>query len=241
MARRRRERTKATRLDFEIEPQPDDTTCGPTCLHAVYRYFGDRLALSRVVEEVARLEEGGTLGALLGLHALGRGYRATLYTYNLRVFDPSWFGPDAPDMRERLRAQREAKAHRKLRAAIDAYLGFLDAGGRILFEDLSPGLIRRHLKRGVPILTGLSSTYLHRSTREYGPEMVEDDVRGLPAGHFVVIHGYDRKTREAHVADPLLPNPLASGNLYPVGLSRLVCAILLGILTYDGNLLVVEP
>ena len=26
-------------FDLEILNQPDDVTCGPTCLHAVYRYF----------------------------------------------------------------------------------------------------------------------------------------------------------------------------------------------------------
>ena len=28
-------------LDLDILAQPDDETCGPTCLHAVYRYFGE--------------------------------------------------------------------------------------------------------------------------------------------------------------------------------------------------------
>src|SRR5437762_675447 len=32
----------ALRLPVETLPQPDETTCGPTCLHAVYRYWGDR-------------------------------------------------------------------------------------------------------------------------------------------------------------------------------------------------------
>lgn len=45
-----------------IETQPDTTTCGPTCLHAVYRHFGDQIALAR-------------------------GYRATIHTWNLEVFD----------------------------------------------------------------------------------------------------------------------------------------------------------
>lgn len=61
-------------LHLEILPQPDDTTCGPTCLHAVYSYFGDALDLSTVIGEVQTLEEGGTLAVLLGLHALRRGY-----------------------------------------------------------------------------------------------------------------------------------------------------------------------
>jgi hypothetical protein len=70
MSRKRRAGKKATRFDFAIEAQPDGTTCGPTCLHAVYRYFGDAIELAQVVREVPRLEEGGTLGGLLGVHAL---------------------------------------------------------------------------------------------------------------------------------------------------------------------------
>ena len=43
------------------------------------------------------------------------------------------------------------------------------------------------------------------------------------------------------VADPLLPTPLSDSQIYPVRLNRLGCAIMLGILTYDANLLVVTP
>ncbi len=28
------------RLLLTMLPQPDETTCGPTCLHAIYRYWG---------------------------------------------------------------------------------------------------------------------------------------------------------------------------------------------------------
>ncbi len=62
------------RLDFEILAQPDDLTCGPTCLQAVYGYYGDPLSIERVIAEVERLENRGTLAVLLGCHALRRGY-----------------------------------------------------------------------------------------------------------------------------------------------------------------------
>ncbi len=39
------------RLHFEIQPQPNNTTCGPTCLHAVYRYLGEEIPLLQVIEE----------------------------------------------------------------------------------------------------------------------------------------------------------------------------------------------
>jgi hypothetical protein len=120
-----------------------------------------------------------------------------------------------------------------------AYREFLDLGGGIRFEELRPEIIRRHLMDGRPILTGLSATYLYGCAREVdrGGRLEYDDVAGDPTGHFVVVHGYDPGTDSVLVADPLHANPLGSHN-YRVGVLRLLGAILLGVLTYDGNLLV---
>ena len=230
-----------TRIDLDILPQPDDSTCGPTCLQAVYGFYGDHLPLETVIEDVPKLEAGGTLAVMLGLHALQRGYAAKIYTLNLQVFDPTWFEPGATDLAERLRLQAKAKTDRKLRAATKAYLHFLALGGRVALEDLDPQLVRKHLVRGVPVLTGLSATYLYHCARETGDPLRYDDVEGVPQGHFVVLCGYDRKERTVLVADPLLPNPFAASQRYKVDIERLINAILLGILTYDANLLVIEP
>lgn len=228
------------RLELGILPQPDDTTCGPTCLHAVYGYYGDEIDLHRVIAEVRRLEHGGTYAVFLGLHALARGYRARLYTFNLQVFDPTWAKLSRVAMLERLRARREHKTRMPLAGAIDAYIEFIEAGGEIEFEDLTAKLIRTHLKRGVPVLTGLSSTYLYQAMREFGPEMLDDDVRGDPSGHFVVLCGYDVEDRTVLVADPMHPNPAFENGQYVVEIDRLVCSILLGILTHDADMLIIE-
>lgn len=230
-----------SRLHLDILPQPSDTTCGPTCLHALYRYYGEDLELERVIDEVAGLERGGTFAVLLGCHALRRGYDARIYTYNLQAFDPTWFTTEGIDLADRLRRQREVKDDERLHISTGGYLEFLKLGGQVRFEDLSSQLIRKFLSRQVPILTGLSSTYLYRSAREYGPEDDDDDIRGLPAGHFVVLSGYDAKTRSVLVTDPFLENPVAAGHHYLVGIERVICAILLGVLTYDANLLVIRP
>lgn len=240
----RRATLMESKLGIDILPQPDDTTCGPTCLHAVYHYYGERMPLDRVIREVPTLSGGGTLGVLLGGHALARGYGARLYTFNLRVFDPSWFGPGAPDLRERLAARLKAADDDKQRLAARAYLRFLARGGEIVFEDLTASLIRTLLTRGLPILAGLSATYLYRTPRERDDEngrIVYDDILGEPSGHFVVISGYDREARTTRIADPLLPNPMSDGQYYDVPLTRLICAIMLGVLTYDANMLVIFP
>ena len=228
------------RFEFPIARQPDEVSCGPTCLHAVYEYYGDEEPIEAITAEVEMLREGGTLSVLLGLHALGRGYRVTLFSYNLAVFDPTWADLPAERLRERLAEQALVRREPKRRRAILSYVDFLDAGGRIRFDELSGRLLRRHLDRGKPILTGLSASYLYRRPREL-PAGGDDDLRGEPAGHFVVLCGYDRGTRQVLVADPLHPNELSHEGTYAVGLDRLIGAIFLGVLSYDGNLLIIEP
>jgi hypothetical protein len=209
-------------------------------LHAVYRYFEDDMPLQDVIREAQALDEGGTLAVLLGCHALRRGYRATIFTFNLKVFDPTWFAQE-DGLVPRLKAQMEAKESVKLQRASQAYIDFLELGGRIRMQDLNAALLRRYLKRSVPILTGLSSTYLYQCAREKEDDWEPDDIRGVPTGHFVVVCGYHKQHRTVRIADPYLSNPLSEDHYYEVGLDRLVCAILLGVLTYDANLLIVEP
>ena len=230
------------KLALEILPQPDDAACGPTCLQAVYGFYGDQIPLEQVISEVTLLPNRGTLAVLMGLHALQRGYRATLYTYNLEVFDPSWFRSDV-DLAKKLRAQAAIKHHPRLRWTTEAYLRFLELGGVLTYQELSPELIHNILKGGRPILTGLSATYLYGCSREIevGDRLEYDDLRGESTGHFVVLYGYHSATREVLVADPLRENPLVGDQHYSVGIHRLLGAIMLGVLTYDGNLLVLDP
>ena len=96
-------------LDLKIRPQPNGETCGPTCLHALYRFYKDPIDLDTVIREVPTLPTGGTLGGMLACHALRRGYRAKIYSYNLQLFDPTWFGLDRSEICERLKAQRAFK------------------------------------------------------------------------------------------------------------------------------------
>ena len=230
-------REHRTQFQLEVLPQPDDRTCGPTALHAVYRYWGLEIALERVIDEIAPLPHGGTLAVTLACHALRHGFDADIFTYNLQVFDPTWFGGNV-DLADRLRRQVRRKPLTRLRHATDTYLEFLDLGGRIRYEDLEGALLRRFLRREIPILTGLSATYLYDEVRERDEK--DDDIGGQPVGHFVVLYGYETDGHDVMVADPLRDNRYAS-HYYRVGMEKLLAAILLGILTYDANLLVLTP
>jgi len=233
-----------SKLYWDILPQPDNITCGPTCLHAIYRYFGDNISLHQVVSEVPQIEAGGTLAVYLAVHALRRGYSATIYSYNLQIFDPTWAKARTKEIVGKLRLQSSYKKDDPgLQVSTEGYLEFLELGGELRFEVLTAALIRRYLKRSLPLLSGLSATYLYNSAREYseGNDLIFDDIRGKSMGHFVVLAGYDKQDRTVLIADPLSPNPVGAGQYYHVEILRLVCAIMLGTLTFDGDLLIIKP
>lgn len=225
---------------FKILLQPDDATCGPTCLQAIYRYFGDGVPLEQVVAETRMLREGGTLASLLGLHALRRGYRATIHPYNLDIWDPTWFRPGV-DLTDKLRAQLEYETDETFRFVSNRYIEFLELGGKIQFAELTSRLLRGYLRRGLPILTMVSATYLYMEPREVWTTGQADDIRGEPSGHFVIIFELDEDGRTVSIADPLGDDQPYGSHIYHIKVERLIGAILLGVLTYDSTLLVIQP
>ncbi|MCP2044964.1 peptidase-C39 like family protein [Pontibacter sp. HSC-36F09] len=231
-------------IPIKIHTQPDDSTCGPTSLHAVYRYFKDPISLSEVIKEVPYLDEGGTLEVLLACHALKRGYKARIYTYNLHIFDPTWFLLTNEEIIVRLEEQLAFKKGGKFKRATLAYIDFLQRGGELRCTDLTKGLLREYFEKGIPLLTGLSATYLYQSSRETSDEAgnsIYDDVRGYPMGHFVVLCGFADDQRQIVVADPYQENPFFQNNYYEVKASRLLNSIMLGMATFDANLLAIKP
>ena len=231
-------------IDIKMLPQPDDLTCGPTSLHAVYSFYHDNISLRRVIKEVSYLDEGGTLAVLLGRHAISRGYTAEIYTYNLKIFDPTWSRLKNDDIVNKLRKQLTIKKGKKFQQVTSAYISFIKAGGIIRFNNLSAALVKDYFEQNVPVLAGLSATYLYQCAREYTERdnrTVYDDIRGEPTGHFVVLCGYDKQGKQIVVADPYNANPISCDHYYSVNIGRLINAIMLGNTTYDANLLIIKP
>lgn len=229
-------------MELTILPQPDDNSCGPTSLHAVYRHYGLDIELPRLISDIKSLETGGTLAVYLGIDALRRGMDATIYSWNLKMFDPTWAGLPTQELIARLERQQQVKNKKRFLQASAAYISFLRQGGRILFDPLTPELLRGILQLSIPILTGLSATYLYNSMREIsrGRRSHYDDIAGEPMGHFVVLTEY-AAVDMVRIADPYSGNPLCGSQYYTLPVQRLINAIHLGSVTYDANLLIVQP
>ena len=223
-------------LDVPRFEQPDDVTCGPTCLTQIYRYYGYQRTLPEVIQETPRNPDGGTLAVYLGTSALRNGFQATIYSYNLRVFDPTWRTLSPSALVAKLQKRAQAVESRRLQRTLNAYISYLRAGGQVKFGELNTRLLVQILARGCPILTGLSATYLYQTKREFHNEY--DDIRGEPVGHFVVICGYYPRGDRFIVRDPASHIPFSRTGKYSVSAERLMAAIFLGDATYDAVLLV---
>jgi len=232
-------------INIKINTQPDDETCGPTCLHAIYKFYGYDISLKEIVKTVKRSASGGTLAPYLGLHALERGFTASVLINNMDVFDPSWFehSEASVNLSIKLAEQLKYKDDAGIKQSSLAYQDFLAAGGIIKFKFLSVELLREYFSYNLPIITGLSATYLYNSPREIYENGIAkfDDVKGTPCGHFVIIAGFDEKHNQIVVVDPHRENPLSRNNYYNVSSHRLINAILMGMITYDANLLIIQP
>lgn len=221
--------------------QPDDTSCGPTCLHSVYRYYRDTRPLTEIVAGTRKNPDGGTLAVLLGIKALQDGYRANLYPLGLRVMDPTWRELKRSALRDKLVQRASAMPTSVLRDEHLAYVEFLDLGGGVHIHELSPDLILGILEREHPIICGLSATYLYRQMRELPDNLEDDDIAGFSTGHFVVLCGYTGGGLHFHVRDPSVHTPFSRNGRYVVAAQRLTNAILLGDATRDAVMLEIWP
>ncbi|MBA2649546.1 MAG: C39 family peptidase [Legionella sp.] len=232
-------------LDIEINTQPDDETCGPTCLHAIYRYYGLNISLEEVAKTVKRSLSGGTLAPYLGSHAIEHGFTASILINNMDIFDPAWFehSEASVNLSAKLEEQLKYKKDPGIQQSSLAYQEFLAVGGIIKFKFISIELLKEYFSYNLPIITALSSTYLYNSSREVFENKVSrfDDIRGRPVGHFVIIAGYDEVHNHIVVVDPHRENPISRNNYYRVSVHRLINAILMGMVTYDANLLIIQP
>jgi hypothetical protein len=226
------------KLDLHVAKQPDDESCGITCLKSIYDYFSFPTSLDKLKHEIEHWQTGGTVAVNLARNALAHGFKAEIYTYNIKIFDPSWKALDAKELSAKLKKRQRKIRSKKQKKVISFYLDFLKKGGILRFDDLNEDLLNRLFKNHKPIICGLSATYLYQQMRETSDNQ-EDDIIGQPVGHFVVVSGWDPAARTVTIQDPLRKNPLSETGTYKLPFTKFSNAVMLGILTYDENLLVI--
>jgi hypothetical protein len=226
------------KLNLHVSKQPDDESCGITCLQAIYDYYSHPTTLDKLKHEIEHWQTGGTVAVNLARHALGHGFKAEIHTYNIKIFDPTWNGLEPKELSLKLKKRQRKIRSKKQKKVINFYLDYLKKGGVLKFDDLNEDLLTSLFKAHHPIICGLSATYLYQNMRETS-DNEEDDIVGQPVGHFVVVTGWDPQTRTVTIQDPLRKNPISDTGTYKLPFTKFSNAVMLGSLTYDENLLVI--
>lgn len=228
---------------YPILAQPNGVTCGPTCLQSIYTYHHDIISLEDTIAQTEYLPSGGTIAVLLGCHALKRGYRVSMYSFNTYVFDPTWMSCEPSILLQKLQHQFVWNSNPKIKHATQAYIQFLELGGKINFQNLNFNLISELLKNKTPLLSGISATYFYQNMRDFTDDkdrVVYDEFSGETSGHFIVIYDAD-ENENLSIADPYLPHTLSHEHHYIIPYNHWLHALLLGSVTYDAEVLVIEP
>lgn len=226
------------KLDLHVSKQPDDESCGITCLQAIYDYYEHPTTLEELKRGIDHWQTGGTLAVNLARHALVQGFSAEIYTYNIKIFDPTWKDLEPKDLSAKLKLRQTKIRSKREKKVIGYYKDFLKKGGVLRFDDLNEELLNRLFKNHKPIICGLSATYLYQNMRETS-DNEGNDIVGQPVGHFVVVSGWDPQTRSVTINDPFIKNPISESGTYRLPFTKFANAVMLGILTYDENLLVI--
>lgn len=215
---------------IEMLPQPDDTSCGPTALHAIYKYYGLDIPLNTVISELegySTLE--GTYDAMIGVDALKRGFQVNIFVYNLRIFDPSWKYDES--ITEKLYTMKARLSDPRLIKSVEWFIRFSEMGGHIVISSpLINALTAEH-----PVICGLSATHLYNCRRE-NPITNEYDEFGSPVGHYVVTDAHFGDT-SVPIYDPYGDRSRIRKIEYIMPINAVIESIMLGTLTYDGSVI----
>ena len=164
MKRRATNRRAPIVLDVRRFVQPDDLSCGPTCLAQVYRYYGhDKRAVRTVIDETARNPDGGTLAVYLGVSALRNGFgAASTRTTCGSSIPPGGSSPAAIAQAGEAAPAPGRPARPKLQRSRAAYIEFLGPRRQGALPELTRELMVRILAAAVTPSSRVGATYLYR-------------------------------------------------------------------------------
>lgn len=169
-----------------ITEQTTDYNCGPTVLSAVLNHFNIAVSPDEISNNLRYFtEEHGTFITCLGMYALEKNLDATIYTYDLDVFDLTWNnGTDEllyhlNKMLLKCNTEDEMK-----RLAIQYYIEFLKNGGHI---EICPDFnftFNNIFSKERAVIAGVSSQILYRGSRIN--DNGDYDIYGKQEGHFII-------------------------------------------------------
>lgn len=167
-------------------------------------HYGIHKTLSEIKQEVPVYisKNGDPIGTSIGHIAsyfIKLGFKTTIHTTDIQIFDRSWENKNTSELIELLKLRKKYVKHstydnNTLDVIFDGYIYFLQKKGQVVFPEIDVNYIYEKLKKG-PIFAVVNYNYFN-NVAKYAYDAIskcniEDSIKGNPGTHAVVIHGYN--------------------------------------------------
>lgn len=207
---------------FEQKVTKASGSCGPSSIQQILHYYGIEKSLKEIMNEMKLFDSGGTSSdGAMGDYLLKQGFKVRIYTLDTKMFDPTWFKLSKKDLKKKLmEAHKISRGFKKY--SYNSFIEFLDHGGKIEFKVITLKEIKEILNMIFPLMAGVddSSLYSFKRSRK---TFHDDEFKGKPWGHELVIAGY--KKDKIFVVDPFPRNPFSKDGKYFVDAEKLLANI----------------
>lgn len=218
---------KSLRHRITHQYQPTSTTCSQAALSILLGHYGFEIAALDLERQVPQVKDeagndSGTITQLLAAWAIAQNFDVSLYTFDCQIIDQSWADLDSKSVVARLEAGLDGWSVPGLgkewsRAYRQAYISFLQAGGKLTIQpSVTSELLYQLLSQG-PIFTTVSINTLYAKGRTKDDK--PDDVNGRTWNHCIVIYGNDEQ------GNFLIADPIVEPGLHVVKPERMIAAI----------------
>ena len=197
-------------------------TCGPTSIQQILEYYGIETSLKDIMNGMFLFDRGGTSSdGAMGDYLLKQGFKVKIYTFDTKMFDPSWFKLSRKELLKKLqKSYNISRGYKKYN--YNGFINFLKHGGKIEFKAITLNEIKNYLKKIYPIMVGVDDSLLYGVKRSR-KTFYDDDIRGKVWGHEVVVAGF--KKNKLFVVDPFPRNTFSKKGKYFVDAEKLLANI----------------
>ena len=171
-------------MTLQYYNQQQSKTCGLACLRMIFSNFSDYISEKELVKQV-KVHSFGIFSTDLAIIALKKGYKTTLYTFNLPLF--SKYNIEFGTL-VNLKLIRKISPKPSSKKAYDSIKNYLKYGGVLYYDYPRLELLEKYLDQEWPCLISFNTA----STGKY--------YKKWDNGHYNVVHGIDK--HHVNILDP---------------------------------------
>ncbi|MBD3362355.1 hypothetical protein GF362_01395 [Candidatus Dojkabacteria bacterium] len=221
-----------------IKQKADSSACGPSCLQAIYKYYGKDLKLKMILEDLHIDKDTSTYVSQLARHLNTNHLSTTLISSNPFVVSPDW---KAKPKKVVIKELKEWILHHFNKGKVEniwikeaLYLLFyLQEGGNLKISNITTDLIDKYLEDQNLILCCLAENWIW-GKRKISKVVEYDNIKGHVNGHFVIV--YDKNKGDYQISDPYPTSIENKEGLYAINKEELLTATL----TWSHEILIVN-